>query len=56
MQGIVTVANICAMIFVIIAGGYLGFKTGWPGYKLSAGYSFSSYLNFYSIFLLGLLC
>ncbi|KAK4481823.1 hypothetical protein RD792_012734 [Penstemon davidsonii] len=38
VQGVVTIANICAMIFVIIAGGYLGFKTGWPGYELSAGY------------------
>ncbi|KAL3632671.1 Carnitine O-acetyltransferase mitochondrial [Castilleja foliolosa] len=38
VQGIITVANICAMIFVIIAGGYLGFKNGWPGYELSAGY------------------
>ncbi|XP_051151680.1 cationic amino acid transporter 2, vacuolar-like [Andrographis paniculata] len=38
VQGIVTAANICAMIFVIVAGGYLGFKTGWPGYKLSSGY------------------
>ncbi|KAL6555260.1 Carnitine O-acetyltransferase mitochondrial [Orobanche gracilis] len=38
VQGIVTVANICAMIFVIIAGGYLGFQTGWPGYELPAGY------------------
>ncbi|KAH6818615.1 cationic amino acid transporter 2 [Perilla frutescens var. frutescens] len=38
VQGIVTAANICAMIFVIIAGGYLGFKTGWPGYQLQSGY------------------
>ncbi|KAL6525528.1 Carnitine O-acetyltransferase mitochondrial [Orobanche hederae] len=38
VQGIVTAANICAMIFVIIAGGYLGFQTGWPGYELPAGY------------------
>ncbi|KAL8041097.1 hypothetical protein ABFS82_10G141800 [Erythranthe guttata] len=38
VQGVVTVANICAMVFVIVAGGYLGFKTGWPGYKLSSGY------------------
>ncbi|PIN08082.1 Amino acid transporter [Handroanthus impetiginosus] len=38
VQGIVTAANICAMIFVIIAGGYLGFKTGWPGYDLPTGY------------------
>ncbi|XP_073062223.1 LOW QUALITY PROTEIN: cationic amino acid transporter 2, vacuolar-like [Primulina eburnea] len=38
VQGIVTLANICAMIFVIIAGGYLGIKSGWPGYELSTGY------------------
>ncbi|KAL8129484.1 hypothetical protein V2J09_018639 [Rumex salicifolius] len=38
VQGVVTVANVCAMIFVIIAGGYLGFKTGWTGYELSTGY------------------
>ncbi|XVF30727.1 hypothetical protein REPUB_Repub16aG0083500 [Reevesia pubescens] len=37
-QGIVTTANVCAMIFVIVAGGYLGFKTGWTGYELSTGY------------------
>ncbi|KAK4759025.1 hypothetical protein SAY87_020326 [Trapa incisa] len=37
-QGIVTTANICAMIFVIVAGGYLGFKTGWTGYELPTGY------------------
>ncbi|KAD7479771.1 hypothetical protein E3N88_02907 [Mikania micrantha] len=38
VQSIVTTANICAMIFVIIAGGYLGFKSGWVGYKLATGY------------------
>ncbi|XP_052175303.1 cationic amino acid transporter 2, vacuolar-like [Diospyros lotus] len=38
VQSIVTTANVCAMIFVIIAGGYLGFKTGWTGYELSVGY------------------
>ncbi|KAL2455026.1 Cationic amino acid transporter 2 [Abeliophyllum distichum] len=38
VQGVVTAANTCAMIFVIIAGGYLGFKTGWPGYELPVGY------------------
>ncbi|XP_042054751.1 cationic amino acid transporter 2, vacuolar-like isoform X2 [Salvia splendens] len=38
VQGIVTAANICALIFVIVAGGYLGFKTGWPGYQLQSGY------------------
>lgn len=37
-QAIVTSANMCAMIFVIIAGGYLGFKTGWAGYQLPTGY------------------
>ncbi|XP_044499404.1 cationic amino acid transporter 2, vacuolar-like [Mangifera indica] len=37
-QGIATIANVCAMLFVIIAGGYLGFKTGWAGYKLPTGY------------------
>ncbi|KAI3472421.1 hypothetical protein Pfo_029542 [Paulownia fortunei] len=38
VQGIVTAANICALIFIIVAGGYLGFKTGWRGYELPAGY------------------
>ncbi|XP_057540882.1 cationic amino acid transporter 2, vacuolar-like [Amaranthus tricolor] len=37
-QGIITSANVCAMIFVIIAGGYLGFQNGWPGYEQSSGY------------------
>lgn len=37
-QGIVTTANVCAMIFVIVAGTYLGFKTGWAGYELPTGY------------------
>ena len=36
-QGVVTSGNVCAMIFVIIAGGYLGFKKGWPGYELPSG-------------------
>ncbi|CAH9134756.1 unnamed protein product [Cuscuta epithymum] len=38
VQGFVTTANICAMIFVVVVGGYLGFKTGWPGYDLPVGY------------------
>ncbi|XP_047307806.1 cationic amino acid transporter 2, vacuolar-like [Impatiens glandulifera] len=38
VQGIVTIANVCAMFFVIIAGGYLGWKTGWAGYELPVGY------------------
>ncbi|KAL6005189.1 Carnitine O-acetyltransferase mitochondrial [Asimina triloba] len=37
-QAIVTSANVCVMVFVIIAGGYLGFQTGWPGYNLPTGY------------------
>lgn len=37
-QGIVTIMNVCAMIFVIMVGGYLGFKTGWAGYELPVGY------------------
>lgn len=38
VQSVVTIANICAMIFVILAGGYLGFKSGWIGYELPDGY------------------
>ncbi|GMI65034.1 cationic amino acid transporter 2 [Hibiscus trionum] len=37
-QAIVTTANVCAMIFVIVAGSYLGYKTGWAGYELPTGY------------------
>ncbi|KAF3441210.1 hypothetical protein FNV43_RR15123 [Rhamnella rubrinervis] len=37
-QAIVTTANVCAMIFVIITGAYLGFKNGWTGYELPTGY------------------
>lgn len=38
VQSITTTANVCVMIFVIIAGGYLGFQTGWVGYSVSSGY------------------
>ncbi|PIA59870.1 hypothetical protein AQUCO_00400618v1 [Aquilegia coerulea] len=38
VQAIVTTANVCVMLFVIIVGGYLGFKTGWAGYELPSGY------------------
>ncbi|GAB4834081.1 Carnitine O-acetyltransferase mitochondrial [Ancistrocladus abbreviatus] len=38
VQTLVTTVNVCAMVFVIIAGGYLAFKTGWVGYHLSQGY------------------
>ncbi|KAH8491370.1 hypothetical protein H0E87_023496 [Populus deltoides] len=37
-QAVVTSINVCAMLFIIIAGSYLGFKTGWAGYELPAGY------------------
>ncbi|XP_077240741.1 cationic amino acid transporter 2, vacuolar-like [Tasmannia lanceolata] len=37
VQAIVTTANVCVMVFVIIAGGYLGFQTGWVGYALPNG-------------------
>ncbi|PIA54056.1 hypothetical protein AQUCO_00900555v1 [Aquilegia coerulea] len=40
VQAIVMIANVCVMAFVIVAGGYLGFKSGWTGYDLpsSSGY------------------
>ncbi|KAL5079290.1 hypothetical protein RYX36_007711 [Vicia faba] len=38
VQSIVTSVNICALMFVIVVGGYLGFKSGWVGYELSIGY------------------
>ncbi|XP_014491175.1 cationic amino acid transporter 2, vacuolar [Vigna radiata var. radiata] len=37
VQGIVTAVNICALLFVIVAGGYMGFKSGWLGYDLPMG-------------------
>jgi cationic amino acid transporter 1 len=38
VQAIITVLNVCVMIFVIIAGSYIGFQTGWIGYSVSTGY------------------
>ncbi|CAI9297815.1 unnamed protein product [Lactuca saligna] len=38
VQSVVMTANIYAMIFIILAGGYLGFKSGWIGYRLPVGY------------------
>ncbi|XP_078165327.1 cationic amino acid transporter 2, vacuolar-like isoform X2 [Carex rostrata] len=38
VQVIVTAANFIVMLFVIIAGGYLGFQTGWKGYSMTGGY------------------
>ncbi|KAK7860959.1 cationic amino acid transporter 2 [Quercus suber] len=37
-QTIVTTVNVSALLFIIIAGGYLGFKTGWIGYEIPSGY------------------
>ncbi|EEF36674.1 cationic amino acid transporter, putative [Ricinus communis] len=37
-QAIVTTVNICGMLFIIIVGGYLAFKTNWVGYELPSGY------------------
>ena len=36
-QGVVTVLNAFVMIFVIVAGSYIGFQIGWVGYKDSDG-------------------
>ncbi|XP_039778783.1 cationic amino acid transporter 3, mitochondrial-like [Panicum virgatum] len=38
VEGIITTANIVVMLFVICAGGWLGFKNGWAGYKGPEGY------------------
>ncbi|KAJ4828331.1 Carnitine O-acetyltransferase mitochondrial [Turnera subulata] len=38
VQTIVTTVNACGLIFIIIAGGYLAFKTGWIGYEIPSGY------------------
>lgn len=38
VQSLVTFANVCVMLFVIIAGSVIGFRTGWEGYELSNGY------------------
>jgi cationic amino acid transporter 1 len=38
VQGIITSVNVCALLFVIVAGGYIGFKSGWVGYELPTGY------------------
>lgn len=38
VEGIITTANIIVMLFVICAGGWLGFRNGWVGYKVPEGY------------------
>lgn len=37
VQAVVTSINVCALAFIIVVGGYLCFKTGWPGYDLPGG-------------------
>ncbi|CAH9069119.1 unnamed protein product [Cuscuta epithymum] len=37
-QTIITAVNIFALMFIVIAGTYLGFKSGWAGYGLPNGY------------------
>lgn len=52
VQGIVTSVNVCALLFVIVAGGYMGFKSGWVGYELPTGYF--NILFFISSYMFGL--
>jgi hypothetical protein len=37
VQGVVTVLDCFVMLLVIIAGSYIGFQTGWVGYKVAGG-------------------
>ncbi|KAL7594867.1 cationic amino acid transporter 2, vacuolar isoform X1 [Lactuca sativa] len=37
-QGIITTINVIALLFIIVVGGYVGFKTQWVGYKVPGGY------------------
>ncbi|XP_070047638.1 cationic amino acid transporter 4, vacuolar-like isoform X2 [Nicotiana tomentosiformis] len=36
-QAIITTINISALVFIVLAGAFLGCKTGWPGYEVSSG-------------------
>ncbi|XP_058204235.1 cationic amino acid transporter 2, vacuolar-like [Rhododendron vialii] len=38
VQTIVTTVNVAVMVFIVIAGLYVGFMTGWVGYELPNGY------------------
>lgn len=38
VQAIVTSLNVCIMLFVIIVGGYICFKSGWVGYTVASGF------------------
>jgi cationic amino acid transporter 1 len=37
VEGIITIANVIVMLFVICAGGYLAFQNGWSGYNDEQG-------------------
>ncbi|KAL8255759.1 hypothetical protein R6Q59_030826 [Mikania micrantha] len=37
-QGVITTINVLALLFIIVAGGYVGFKTQWVGYSIPGGY------------------
>nr|GEZ10190.1 cationic amino acid transporter 2, vacuolar-like isoform X2 [Tanacetum cinerariifolium]GEZ18596.1 cationic amino acid transporter 2, vacuolar-like isoform X2 [Tanacetum cinerariifolium] len=36
-QGVITTINVVALLFIIVAGGYVGFKTQWVGYQIAGG-------------------
>lgn len=36
-QTVVTTVNVFGLLFIIIVGGYLAFKTEWIGYELPSG-------------------
>lgn len=38
VQAIVTFTNVCVLIFVIVAGAVIGFKTDWVGYRQADGF------------------
>lgn len=38
VQAVVTFTNVCVLIFVIIAGATIGFKTDWVGYRQADGF------------------
>ncbi|KAG0497212.1 hypothetical protein HPP92_001903 [Vanilla planifolia] len=38
VQAIITSLNVCVMLFVIIAGGYVCFESGWVGYSVTSGF------------------
>nr|KAJ0220521.1 hypothetical protein LSAT_V11C200054450 [Lactuca sativa] len=46
-QGIITTINVVALLFIIVVGGHIGFKTRWVDIKFQAGISrFFSYDGF----------